>query len=202
MENKEIAPGIMVWENVISNNIFDTLVEDIEEGMKSAQIEWFQAQVQEGQNTNSTLNTKTRDTSTISIPYSTTPLHSYETLVSTFHTSLSNIFLDHLVPLEKIYQSHYGVNCTWHDSYQLLKYGVGQKFVNHIDDHTDHHRRVSTLYYLNDNYSGGEILFPRFDISFKPKPNQMVIFPSNFMYNHSVLPVIEGVRYAVVSWLR
>lgn len=202
MIKEEIAPGILVHDNVIPNEIFNTFVNDIEEGMVSAKIEWTAAHVQEGYGTASSINTKTRDTSAISIPYSSIPLNNYDTLVSSFHTSLSNIFLEHLVPLEKNYQNHYGVTCSWHDSYQILKYGVGQKFVNHIDDHTDHHRRVSTLYYINDNYSGGEILFPRFDISFKPKPNQMVIFPSNYIYNHSVLPVTEGVRYAVVSWLR
>lgn len=202
MVKEEIAPGILVHNDVIPNEIFNTLLTDIEEGMTSARLEWTAAHVQEGQNPDSTLNTKTRDTSTISVPYSPIPLNNYDDLVSSFHTSLSNIFLEHLVPLEKNYQNQYGVNCSWHDSYQILKYGVGQKFVNHIDDHTDHHRRISTLYYLNDNYSGGQIIFPRFGISFKPKPNQMVIFPSNFVYNHSVLPVTEGVRYAVVSWLR
>ena len=202
MTKQEIAPGILVHNDVMPGEIFDTLVNDIEEGMASARIEWTAAHVQEGDNPEGNVNTKTRDTSTISVPYSSTPLNNYSDLLSSFHTSLSNIFLEHLVPLEKSYQQHYGVPCMWHDSYQILKYGVGQKFVNHIDDHADHHRRVSTLYYLNDNYSGGEITFPRFGISFKPKANQMVIFPSNFVFNHSVLPVTEGVRYSVVSWLR
>jgi predicted 2-oxoglutarate/Fe(II)-dependent dioxygenase YbiX len=61
---------------------------------------------------------------------------------------------------------------------------------------------MSTVYYLNDNYTGGEINFPRFNVTFKPKANQMIIFPSTYVYNHSVSPVIEGQRYAVVSWLR
>jgi len=114
----------------------------------------------------------------------------------------SNVDTKNLVPLEINYQNSYGIGCSWHDSYQILKYGVGQKFTNHIDDHPDYHRRVSTLYYLNDNYSGGELNFPRFNLSFKPKANQMVIFPSTYVYNHSVSPVTEGERYAVVSWLR
>lgn len=202
MEKREIAPGILVHDDVMPNEIFNTLIDDIEEGIKSAKLNWTAAHVKEGYNVDSNVNTNTRDTQTISIPHSSVPLQNYNDLISSFHTSLSNIFLEHLVPLENSYQHHYGVNCSWHDSYQILKYSVGQKFTNHIDDHPEHHRRVSTLYYLNDDYSGGEIVFPRFDISFKPKANQMVIFPSNFVYNHSVLPVTEGVRYAVVSWLR
>ena len=55
-------------------------------------------------------------------------------------------------PIEKDYMSTYGIKADWHDQYGILKYGKGQKFTNHIDDHKDYHRRVSTVYYLNDNY--------------------------------------------------
>jgi len=96
----------------------------------------------------------------------------------------------------------YGIFSEWHDTYGILKYGKGQQFTNHIDDHPSYHRRVSTVYYLNENYTGGEINFPRFGITFKPKANQMIVFPSTYVYNHSVSPVIEGERYAVVSWMK
>lgn len=201
MIKNEIAPGIMTYDDVMPNEIFDNLVKDIEEGMESAKISWSAAHVHD-EKTYSSVNTTSRDTSTISTPYSPVLLKDYSTLVSTFNTSLSNLFLQYLVPVEKNYQTDYGVPCTWHDNYQILKYGLGQKFVNHIDDHKDHHRRVSTLYYLNNNYAGGEINFPRFNLSFRPKANQMIIFPSTYVYNHSVSPVTEGTRYAVVSWLR
>ena len=32
------------------------------------------------------------------------------------------------------------------------------------------------------------------------KANRMIIWPSNFLYPHSVKPVTEGIRYSVVSW--
>jgi hypothetical protein len=204
IERTEIAPGVMSYENVIPKEIFDTFVFDIEEGMESSKIDWGKAEVKSGvgKEIATKVDTDSRDTQTIVIPYSETTQEDYSTLSATFYTSLSNIFLENLVPLEINYQNEYSVNCSWHDSYQILKYGVGQKFVNHIDDHPDYHRRVSTLYYINDDYSGGEINFPRFNLSFKPKPNQMLVFPSTYVYNHSVSPVTEGTRYAVVSWLR
>lgn len=200
----EIAPGIMSYDNVISKENFDTLVSDIEEGLKSAQMEWSAASVKSGvgDEVKATVDTYSRDTQTIVIPYSEVEKDDYSNFITSFHTSLSNIFLENLNPIEKDYQRHYQINPTWHDSYSILKYGVGQKFVNHIDDHPDFHRRMSTLYYINDDYSGGEINFPRFNLSFKPKANQMIIFPSTYVYNHSVSPVTEGTRYAVVSWLR
>lgn len=204
IERTEIAPGIISYENVMPEEIFKTLVSDIEEGLDSAKMQWGTAQVKTGvgDNVGIEVDKKSRDTQIISIPYSEIVQGDSSDFVSTFFNSLNNIFLENLVPLEKDYQNYYGVNCLWHDSYQILKYGVGQKFINHIDDHTDFHRRVSTLYYINDDYSGGEINFPRFNLSFKPKANQMIIFPSTYVYNHSVSLVTEGERYAVVSWLK
>jgi hypothetical protein len=200
----EIAPGIMSYENVMPKEIFDTFVNDIEEGMSSAKIEWGSAYVKagSGDEVKTKVDTESRDTQTIVIPYSAIEKDDYSTLGAAFHTSISNIFLENIDPIEKDYQRHFHIGCSWHDSYSILKYGVGQKFVNHIDDHPDFHRRISTLYYINDDYSGGEINFPRFNLSFKPKANQMIVFPSTYVYNHSVSPVTEGTRYAVVSWLR
>lgn len=198
IRTEEIAPGIMTYDDVIPN--FETIVDDIEEGMKSAGIQWQSASVKEGEDNH--VNTRSRDTATISIPYSPVMKDDYSNFNASFNTTLSNIFLENLGPVEHDYEHSYGIGSSWHDGYQILKYGIGQKFVNHIDDHPDFHRRISTLYYLNDNYSGGEINFPRFGISFKPKANQMIIFPSAYTYNHSVSPVTEGTRYAVVSWMR
>ena len=55
-------------------------------------------------------------------------------------------------------------------------------------------------FYLNEDYHGGEIEFTRFNLKIKPKENQMIIFPSNYIYNHVVNPVIKGKRYVIVGW--
>ncbi len=198
MIKEEIAPGIVVYSNVIPNS--ENLTSDIEEGLVSSGKEWMPASVKEGDN--SKVNTNTRDTSTLGIPYSGKILDDFSNFISAFNSTLNNMFFENFDKIEKDYQASFGIYTTWHDSYGILKYGVGQKFTNHIDDHPDYHRRISTVYYINDNYSGGEISFPRFNITFKPKANQMIIFPSTYVYNHSVSPVTEGERYAVVSWMR
>ena len=200
MIKKEIAPGIVVYDNVIPNS--ETLYLDIEEGMSSANMNWVAASVKE--NSDPMVNTKTRDTQTIGVSYlgeiKNTSL--VTSLSDLFFINLNNIFFKSFDPVEKDYMSSYGIFSEWHDSYGILKYGKGQQFTNHIDDHPSYHRRVSTLYYLNNNYTGGEINFPRFEITLKPKANQMILFPSTYVYNHSVSPVIEGERYSVVSWLK
>jgi Rps23 Pro-64 3,4-dihydroxylase Tpa1-like proline 4-hydroxylase len=55
-------------------------------------------------------------------------------------------------------------------------------------------------FFLNDDYEGGEIEFTRFGLSIKPKANQAVFFPSNYVYSHSVNSVVSGVRYSIVGW--
>ena len=200
MIKEEIAPGIVVYSDVIPNS--ENLCIDIEEGIVSAKISWNAASVKE--QSDPMVNTKTRDTQTIGVTYlgeiKDTSL--VTNMSELFFINLSNIFFENFTPIEKDYALSYGIASEWHDSYGILKYGKDQKFTNHIDDHPSYHRRISTVYYLNNNYTGGEINFPRFDITFKPKANQMIVFPSTYVYNHSVSPVTEGERYAVVSWMR
>jgi len=200
MIKEEIAPGIVVYSNVIPDS--EKLYTDIEEGALSAKISWAAAGVKE--ESDAKVNTKTRDTSTIGVSYlgNVKNVSLVDNVKELFFINLNNIFFESFDPIEKDYLSSYGIFSEWHDSYGILKYGEGQQFTNHIDDHPSYHRRVSTVYYLNDNYTGGEINFPRFNITLKPKANQMIIFPSTYVYNHSVSPVIEGERYAVVSWLK
>jgi hypothetical protein len=200
MNKEEIAPGIVVYNDVIPDS--ENLYIDIEEGIISANMNWIAASVKEG--SDPTVNTKTRDTHSIGVSYlgEKKDISSINNMSELFLVNLNNMFFENFDPIEKNYMSSYGVSSDWHDSYGILKYGEGQQFTNHIDDHPSYHRRVSTVYYLNDNYTGGEINFPRFNVTFKPKANQMIIFPSTYVYNHSVSPVIEGKRYAVVSWLK
>lgn len=200
MNKEEIAPGIVVYSDVIPGS--ENLYSDIEEGIVSANLNWTAASVKEG--SDPTINTKTRDTNSIGVAYlgekkDTSLVNNMSEL---FFVNLNNIFFENFDPIEKNYMSLYGIFSEWHDSYGILKYGEGQQFTNHIDDHPSYHRRVSTVYYLNDNYTGGEINFPRFNVTFKPKANQMIVFPSTYVYNHSVSPVLEGTRYAVVSWMK
>jgi hypothetical protein len=198
MNKEEIAPGIVVYSDVIPDS--ENLYNEIEEGMQSAGISWGEARVKE-QDANH-VNPNARDTSIIGVPYRGLTEVNTASLADLFNKNLSDLFFTHFDPLEADYKAMFAIDTDWHDTFGILKYGKGQKFTNHIDDCSEFHRRVSTVYYLNENYTGGEINFPRFGITFKPKANQMIVFPSTFVYNHSVSPVVEGTRYAVVSWLR
>jgi hypothetical protein len=61
---------------------------------------------------------------------------------------------------------------------------------------------LSIVISLNDKseYEGGE--FQMFgDKQYDLDAGDMIIFPSNFLYPHEVLPVTNGVRYSCVSWV-
>jgi hypothetical protein len=198
MNKLEIAPGIIVYDDVIPDS--QNLHTDIEEALDMLSLDWSPALVlTESQDY---INTDSRDTSTFGISYFGKIENISGDGISHLQKTLNNLFFENFNPLEEDYKQYFGIETVSHDSYGILKYGVGQKFGNHIDDHNKYHRRVSTIYYLNDDYTGGEINFPRFNITFKPKANQMIIFPSTYVYNHSVSPVTSGTRYAVVSWMK
>jgi len=52
-----------------------------------------------------------------------------------------------------------------------------------------------SIIYLNEEYEGGEIFFPKYDIRMKPKSGTLIFFPSTNMYTHGVTEVESGVRY-------
>ncbi len=84
---------------------------------------------------------------------------------------------------------------------QFLKYEPGGKFNEHIDNYTASPRTLSISIILNDDYVGGEFMFFNKELIIKPTVGDVIIFPSNFMFPHGVMPVKFGTRFAVVTWL-
>lgn len=78
------------------------------------------------------------------------------------------------------------------------------KFIpgNGMHEHFDSNRPndIATLVYLNDDYVGGDIYFPDYNISFKPEPGDLLTFPDNPNFVHGVKAITEGVRYTTPRW--
>ena len=79
--------------------------------------------------------------------------------------------------------------------YHLMKLSKGNKMTPHVDTDYQKHQHIVCMYYVNDNYNGGEIVFPDYSIKIKPKSNSLIMFPGNENYVHEVLEVLEGFRY-------
>jgi predicted 2-oxoglutarate/Fe(II)-dependent dioxygenase YbiX len=69
-----------------------------------------------------------------------------------------------------------------------------------VANHTPH-RDVSAIYYLNEEFDGGEIVFERQQLTVKPRRGLLLAFPSDAEHVHEVFPVRSGVRYTMPIWL-
>lgn len=84
--------------------------------------------------------------------------------------------------------------------YDLLKYGVGCFYKTHTDSFKDHPRAVSCSFALNDGYEGGDFAFFDRGLIYTLEKGSCLMFPSNFMYPHEIMPVTSGTRYSIVTW--
>ncbi len=88
----------------------------------------------------------------------------------------------------------------------LLKYNPGGKYEIHTDHYTNSPRHFSIIINLNDDYEGGDLIFTdqkkKRKKRLKLEKGSIVIFPSNFMYPHSIEPITKGTRYSIVAWLQ
>ena len=84
--------------------------------------------------------------------------------------------------------------------YELLRYNEGQFYVQHTDSFMKQPRAVSCSFALNDDYEGGEFAFWDREKKVTLKKGSAILFPSNFMYPHEIMPVTKGTRYSIVTW--
>ena len=91
-------------------------------------------------------------------------------------------------------------NIEQDSGYDLLKYEVGGFYTTHTDSFKDIPRAVSCSFALNDDYEGGEFAFFDRELVYNLKKGSCIMFPSNFMYPHEIMPVTSGTRYSIVTW--
>ena len=136
---------------------------------------------------------QTRNTEWYPIPYPvlqnliSPPMSCYKTFMeSKYHAEIKNI-----------------------EPVQFLSYPVGGHYIEHNDSENFENgqwtrianRDISILFYLNDNYTGGELEFTTLGLKIKPKTGMMIAFPSYKEFAHKVHPVTSGMRYSLVTWL-
>jgi predicted 2-oxoglutarate/Fe(II)-dependent dioxygenase YbiX len=115
--------------------------------------------------------------------------------------------------VREVVNPFYEVQISESEVPQILSYGVGGHYCPHIDGEslwqpptgeliwkksTD--RDLSMVFYLNDDFEGGDFIFPDLKIKVRPEPGMLICFPSNRYYKHGVEPVTKGKRYSIVCW--
>jgi hypothetical protein len=89
----------------------------------------------------------------------------------------------------------------YNDSNLAIDEGLPEdEWVNHIPRFLSDY---SSLFYLNDDYDGGELFFPEFNLTIKPRLGDLITFPTNSMYIHAVKEIKYGTRYNILlKWFR
>ena len=108
-------------------------------------------------------------------------------------------------------QPKYNCKLTAVTDIQLLGYAPKGHYLLHNDGEQYNNetekwekimdRDISYLFYLNEEFGGGEIEFPQLGLTIKPKKGMMIAFPSYHEFSHQVHPVTWGNRYAIVTWM-
>jgi len=98
------------------------------------------------------------------------------------------------------YSNKYKVMCETDTGYDLLKYKEGGFFTQHIDESPINNRTVSLSINLNDDYEGGEFAFFDREKVIKLEKGDILMFPSNYIYPHEIMPILKGTRYSIVTW--
>jgi hypothetical protein len=119
----------------------------------------------------------------------------FESIDSTFFNNFVGQYKEHICPL---LQDFYKIQpiLGWFNPY-IIKY-------DQPGDCTDLHNDQSMITLnikLNNNYKGCDLIFPRQNFSTKEIPvGYATIWPSTVTHPHYSTPLIEGVKYSVISW--
>ena len=99
------------------------------------------------------------------------------------------------------YCQKYNVEMNYWEAINCIKYVPGQHFQEHADHGFSYSATVSLVGYINDDYEGGELMFPKLNILIKPQAGDLYIFPSTYLFSHRAMPVISGTKYSLVTML-
>ena len=84
---------------------------------------------------------------------------------------------------------------------QLVRWHTGMHMPAHSDranpDGSPHrmpYRDFASIVYLNEDYEGGELYFPRLDLTVKPATGMLLAFTGGWHHEHGVLKVLSGDR--------
>jgi predicted 2-oxoglutarate/Fe(II)-dependent dioxygenase YbiX len=183
---KNLTDYIRVFENIVPNELCDAILREF-----SDEEEWQQTVVANGK-----VHSDIRSAETVVISYP----HVIEKNVGVRKKLDLEIFNSASTAITK-YNEKFPLARIQEDSgYEMLRYKEGQFYTEHTDSFKDRPRAVSCSFALNDEYEGGEWAFFNREKIIKVPKGAAVLFPSNFMYPHEIMPVTKGTRYSIVTW--
>ena len=151
-----------------------------------------------GENSNQVIDSTIRKVKNFNL----NPNSKFKTEIHWFNL-LKYLFVD----LCKEYQNKYCTNLclSGFSEISILKYENHGHYKFHTDHHASAPRTMTIVYLLNNDYEGGNLVFgdhtsSKEILTIEKVPNRAIIWPSNFLYPHKVIPITKGTRYSIVSW--
>ena len=184
---KNIDNYIVVIEGAITHALCDAILEEFKD-----EEEWTKTVVGHAGN----VNDKVRTAETVVISYP----HVIEKNPKVRGKLDKYLFASAGLAIRKYNERFPLCNIQEDSGYELLRYKEGQFYTEHTDSFKDRPRAVSCSFALNDDYEGGEWAFFNREKVIKVPKGAAVLFPSNFMYPHEIMPVTKGTRYSVITW--
>ena len=122
------------------------------------------------------------------------------------YTNLLNKYKSNIIEIENRYKELFykEINSTefnFIDNRTIYKADVGDLMPPHYDLGGNSLVRYGIVIYINDNYEGGEIYYPKLKVSLKPKSGSIIFHPSTIKYTHGVKPVVSGTRYSMANFI-
>jgi hypothetical protein len=188
------ALGLNIYQNAIGKDDVTWVINTLEEALsKSSKYSWSEAQI-----TTSNKPVKAaRDCSDFKFNNKTLGPRNKD------NDELFNIYEKMYDIVKKCvddYAKYWGIDVTYYEAFNFVKYeGEGQEFKIHADHGPHYNTTVSIVVYLNQDYDGGELYFPRLDkLTYLPQAGDIAVFPSNYIYEHASLPMKTGTKYCIV----
>lgn len=190
--SKNLHYGINLYENAISkedcNYIIKSLEDEISLGKRG--IQWSGAQVNGAEDDLHARNC-------VDLKFKKEEIGKY-TEDSQVLKNIHQMVEQRLDLCLRHYESLWNFSIQYKEAFNFVKYAPGKYFKLHADHGPYYTCTVSAVIYLNDDYDGGEIEFPRHNLVLKPKAGDIILFPSNFVYEHASLEIFSGNKYSVV----
>lgn len=183
---KNIEDYIVVFDNILSNELCDAILHEY-----SSENEWQPTYVGNG-----IIERDIRNTDSVSLSL---PLVIQRNAI--IRKTLDDEIFKCAGSAIQQYNNIFPEAMIEQDSgYELLRYKEEQFYVQHTDSFMKQPRAVSCSFALNDDYEGGEFAFWDRGKKVSLKKGSAILFPSNFMYPHEIMPVTKGTRYSIVTW--
>jgi predicted 2-oxoglutarate/Fe(II)-dependent dioxygenase YbiX len=183
---KNINDYIVTFDGVITDALCDAILKEF-----SDETEWQKTVIGGGR-----VDDKIRNAETIVISYP----HVIEKNSKIRAKIDKYIFASAGLAIKKYNEKFLFCKIEEDSGYELLRYKEGQFYMQHIDSFKGRPRAVSCSFILNNDYEGGEFAFFNQELKYKPKKGSCIMFPSNFMYPHEIMPVTSGTRYSIITW--